>query len=86
MMIKVQVGRSIESGGVESKQSLCMHTIGIGVFDHDDDDDDDDDDVDDYDGNGDGDGQNFTLKNSSLNRSSIKIFIRTFSIPKVLLR
>ena len=33
-MIKVQVGRSIESGGVESKQSLCMHTIGIGIFDH----------------------------------------------------
>ena len=32
-MIKVQVERSIESGGVESKQSLCMHTIGIGIFD-----------------------------------------------------
>ena len=53
-MIKVQVGRSIESGGVESKQSLCMHTIGNGVFDH------DDDDIDEYDG--DSDGQNFTLK------------------------
>ena len=52
-MIKVQVGRSIESDRVESKQSHCMHTIRFGKFD---DRDGDGDQVDDSDGDGDLDG------------------------------